>query len=574
LRTMSGDFSRGCLGILAAWAIFHLLMQLKMVLMPLLTATIIAIVTVPVKIAVEDAINKFSTLCLGAVGHPLRAKRVRATPSPSWGVHKECVIENLVADSDGSHRPRWGRSARFRVKIQRTEEEQGSTRFERVHVEVQADEGREGGGSDYAAGDLLRISYEANQEILDAACCNWRPSDELEIFVTEDMLMDVEDEVACCLTECPGVANATIPRSEQICCSGAFRCLLSLPALFLRRRLCPSIARLVSILVTIALVVGLIVGLGFAVYNSAAHVIVNWRYYQQGATELADWASALLKEYDTNSAVTQDDIHNLAQKVVAHLQVMVQEIIAELPKMTSYVSLTLLYYIFWILHPMHLAQWVENLVRVYLLYKTFSCALFGCSVYMLFSYLRLDFAPLFGALAFFLSFIPEVGPAFAIVLPVPMFLFDSRIGRTSDGVGDPAKRFEYLGISIVGQFILKCLLGNCLEPRLFQADKSIRIHPIIVMFSIVLFGFMWGPFGMLIAVPAIGVLKQSLTSPGSNVPWQYRQMVLTLLEGARPFADDERVQNVDSSFKRSFTVSGLTKPLLPVSRTGLRRVDH
>ena len=69
------------------------------------------------------------------------------------------------------------------------------------------------------------------------------------------------------------------------------------------------------------------------------------------------------------------------------------------------------------------------------------------------------------------------------VLPSPFFIFD-----------------------IVLMFlVVQQIEGNLITPAL--VGKSVGLHPMLVMISLLIGGTILGPLGMLFAVPATGVLK-------------------------------------------------------------------
>ena len=57
--------------------------------------------------------------------------------------------------------------------------------------------------------------------------------------------------------------------------------------------------------------------------------------------------------------------------------------------------------------------------------------------------------------------------------------------------------------------IVQQIEGNLITPTL--VGKSVGLHPIVVMISLLIGGTILGPLGMLFAVPATGVMKVILT---------------------------------------------------------------
>lgn len=103
----------------------------------------------------------------------------------------------------------------------------------------------------------------------------------------------------------------------------------------------------------------------------------------------------------------------------------------------------------------------------------------------------LGFPRFLGFLAFILHYIPNVG---AIVAAVPAIL----LALLQLGVG-PAF------LVALGYLLIHFLLGNLLEPLLL--GRRLRLSPLVVFFSLVFWGYVWGPVGMLLSVPLTMAVK-------------------------------------------------------------------
>ena len=103
---------------------------------------------------------------------------------------------------------------------------------------------------------------------------------------------------------------------------------------------------------------------------------------------------------------------------------------------------------------------------------------------------------LFGVGAFLLNFIPSVGSVIAVVLPLPVVLFDDTLG--------PGVKVMAFAIPAVIQFVL----GNVLAPKLM--GDSLDLSPVSVMLALLLFGAVWGVAGMFLATPILCAVKIAL----------------------------------------------------------------
>jgi predicted PurR-regulated permease PerM len=97
-------------------------------------------------------------------------------------------------------------------------------------------------------------------------------------------------------------------------------------------------------------------------------------------------------------------------------------------------------------------------------------------------------APLWGSLAFFLNYLPYIGPALmvAILFVVGMITF-STLGESLL----PAAIFVCL-TTIEGQFLGPTLLG-----------KRLELNPLAVFLGIAFWTWMWGPIGAFLSVPML-----------------------------------------------------------------------
>ncbi|MFD2257205.1 AI-2E family transporter [Luteolibacter algae] len=108
----------------------------------------------------------------------------------------------------------------------------------------------------------------------------------------------------------------------------------------------------------------------------------------------------------------------------------------------------------------------------------------------------LDFYVLWGILAFFFNFIPVIG---SIVAGVPPTILALCIAGLPNAV-----------LVAGGYLLINNFLGNFVEPML--VGRRFGISTLVVVISVVFWGWLWGPLGMLLAVPLTMVLKVILES--------------------------------------------------------------
>jgi AI-2 transport protein TqsA len=103
------------------------------------------------------------------------------------------------------------------------------------------------------------------------------------------------------------------------------------------------------------------------------------------------------------------------------------------------------------------------------------------------------FAGVFGFLAFFLNFIPNIGGIIATLLPLPIIVLSPEMSL-------PAK---VLALAIPGG--IQFVAGNIIQPR-FQGS-ALDLHPVIVLMALIFFGMIWGVVGAFLAVPITAVIR-------------------------------------------------------------------
>jgi len=140
----------------------------------------------------------------------------------------------------------------------------------------------------------------------------------------------------------------------------------------------------------------------------------------------------------------------------------------------------------------HVLEEIEDLIKNYINLKTMISALTGvlCGFFLVVSATPLGL--IFGLLSFLLNFIPNVGSAIAIVLPIPILILSDQ--------STVQKAIAFIGPSMVQGYV-----GNVLEPTLFGA--ALNLTAISILLSLVLFAAVWGLPGAVICVPALGITK-------------------------------------------------------------------
>ncbi len=127
----------------------------------------------------------------------------------------------------------------------------------------------------------------------------------------------------------------------------------------------------------------------------------------------------------------------------------------------------------------------------YIALKSVFSLLTGILVAIWMMILGVDFALLWGFIAFLLNYIPTIG---SIIAAVPAVL----LALVQLGVG-PAM------LVAAGFLAINMLVGNILEPRIM--GKGLGLSPLIVFLSMVFWGWVLGPVGMFLSAPLTMIVK-------------------------------------------------------------------
>jgi AI-2 transport protein TqsA len=133
-------------------------------------------------------------------------------------------------------------------------------------------------------------------------------------------------------------------------------------------------------------------------------------------------------------------------------------------------------------------------VHSYLAIKAAISLLTGLIIFIWLWILGVDYAILWGLLAFMLNFIPTVGSFIAAVPAVLLALVQLGI--------------LHAGLTMSGFVLVNLVMGNVIEPR--WMGRGLNLSPLVVFVSLVLWGWVLGPVGMLLSIPLTIMIKIAL----------------------------------------------------------------
>jgi len=130
-------------------------------------------------------------------------------------------------------------------------------------------------------------------------------------------------------------------------------------------------------------------------------------------------------------------------------------------------------------------------VQQYLFIKTILSLATGILVGVWLAILGVDFPVLWGLIAFLLNYVPNLG---SIIAAIPAVL----LALVQLGVG-------YAAAAAAGYLVVNVAIGNVIEPHLL--GRRLGLSTLVVFLSLVFWGWVWGPVGMLLSVPLTMIVK-------------------------------------------------------------------
>jgi predicted PurR-regulated permease PerM len=114
---------------------------------------------------------------------------------------------------------------------------------------------------------------------------------------------------------------------------------------------------------------------------------------------------------------------------------------------------------------------------------------------------KIEFFIIWAALAALLNFIPNVGSVIAVTLPALMALV--QYGS-----------FGYALLVTAVIIVVQNIIGNIIEPKIF--GDRLGLNPIVILLSLLIWGYLWGIVGMFLAVPLTAIVKIVMLNSSSK----------------------------------------------------------
>lgn len=264
-----------------------------------------------------------------------------------------------------------------------------------------------------------------------------------------------------------------------------------------------KLPRFVAILVVIVLILALGSLLAFVLYASVQSVLREFPFYQGRIVELYRLASETFQ-------LPEDLITEL--QIIRQLGNFLVAFSSDFLGVLGALVMIIVFLLFLLLEKPYLRPKVtqalegprtEKIWRIvahtnaqigrYLTVKLFVSSVTGGLVWLAFGIIGVDFAFVWGVLSFLFNFIPSIGSIAVGVISVVFATLQFY----------PA--VNPIVAAAVSMLTIQLVLGNVIDPKM-QGD-SLKISPVVILFSLLLWGWLWGIVGLFLAVPLTVALK-------------------------------------------------------------------
>ena len=257
-----------------------------------------------------------------------------------------------------------------------------------------------------------------------------------------------------------------------------------------------GIGRTIAVINTILLGCIVLVLFWLLAWTSVSQMSVNAPVYEKQFYGLLDYAAEELPL--EHFGVDPDEISSVLKLPRDSARSIATKLVSAIMSVLSNGLLVVIFMIFILAGsavspPGGLRAEIEARIKRYALTKVLVSGTTGILVGAVLAILGVDFAFVFGVLAFLLNFIPSIGSVISTLLPLPVIVLSPELGLLA----------KVLAILIPG--VIQFAVGNLIEPKIM--GESLDLHPVVILLGLIFFGMIWGIVGMFLATPIVAVIK-------------------------------------------------------------------
>ena len=272
----------------------------------------------------------------------------------------------------------------------------------------------------------------------------------------------------------------------------------------LRRR---GVSKPLAVVVTTLLLAGVLVGMLGILGLSGTRLLQALPHYQDRAESLRHSLEGMLAE----RGIEPERVMSLDLVDPNRLLGLAAGFLSGLGKVLSQALLLILIVAFFLAErglsdqnfgPDGTAGRVARDVRQYLLLTALTGLGFSVLVWVVMLVMGTDLALVWAVLAFIMNFVPNVGIILSVIPPVILTLLELGWQRA---------------VMILAAFlVLNFVVDNVVKPRMMQ--RGLDVPPIMALLSLMIWAYLLGPIGTLLAVPLTIALRRVLQDADLALP--------------------------------------------------------
>jgi len=144
---------------------------------------------------------------------------------------------------------------------------------------------------------------------------------------------------------------------------------------------------------------------------------------------------------------------------------------------------------------------ITEQVQRYIVTKFVISLSLGLIVGIILRLFDIEFFIIWAVFAVLFNFIPNVGSVIAVILPSLMALVQY-------------ESFGYAILVAVVLIVVQNIIGNIIEPKIF--GDRLGLNPLVILLSLLLWGYIWGIIGMFLSVPLTAIIKIVFSNSSSK----------------------------------------------------------
>ena len=272
-----------------------------------------------------------------------------------------------------------------------------------------------------------------------------------------------------------------------------------------------KIPRAFSIILAGLIVIAGLMVFGVVFFNSARSILRVYPYYEARMTEIFIWLSAFFD-------LSFDDELSFLQNVWAQAGIRTQIQIYTFTLTNQFMNfirdavMVVLFLVFLLFEAALIKEklsvafegkWAGNIWKMstdimhqvsrYISIKFFLSLITGLIVGVFLQFIGMEFAAVWAILQFFLNFIPTLG---SIAIGVLVSLY-----ALIQFWPEPGPVF----LTVLVMLGTNMVIGNILDPKI--TGDGLGLSPITILLSLIIWGWIWGFAGMVLAVPMMVIIK-------------------------------------------------------------------